>query len=61
MLVYFLETLEDESDKDYIIWLYNEFERLMYSTALHSYFNVNGPESMREDLIKVAQGVKIFT
>lgn len=33
MLVYFLETLEDESDKDYIIWLYNEFERLMYSTA----------------------------
>jgi len=28
---------------------------------LHSYFNVNGPESMREDLIKVAQGVKIFT
>ena len=22
MLVYFLETLEDESDKDYIIWLY---------------------------------------
>ena len=25
---------------------------------LHSYFNVNGPESMREDLIKVAQGVK---
>ena len=28
---------------------------------LPSYFNVNGPESMREDLIKVAQGVKIFT
>lgn len=28
---------------------------------LHSYFNVNGPESMKEDLIKVAQGVKIFT
>lgn len=23
-----------------------------------AYFNVNGPESMREDLIKVAQGVK---
>lgn len=42
MLVYFLETLEDESDKDYIIWLYNEFERLMYSTVLapgaHSQF-----------------------
>lgn len=26
----------------------------------YCYFNVNGPETMKEDLIKVAQGVKIF-
>lgn len=34
MIIFALETIEDESDKNYIIWLYNEFEKLMYSTAL---------------------------
>ncbi len=28
MLMYFLGTIENESDKDYILWLYNEFEKL---------------------------------
>ena len=48
MLVYFLETLEDESDKDYIIWLYNEFERLMYSTA----FKYTTIPQIAEDIVK---------
>ena len=49
MLVYFLETLEDESDKDYIIWLYNEFERLMYSTA----FKYTTIPQIAEDIVQV--------
>ena len=48
MLVYFLETLEDESDKDYIIWLYNEFERLMYSTA----FKYTTIPQIAEDIVQ---------
>lgn len=34
MINFILGTIEDESDKNYILWLYNEFEKLMYSTAL---------------------------
>lgn len=34
MINYNFGSIEDESDKNYIIWLYSEFEKLMYSTAL---------------------------
>ena len=36
MLTYFLESIENESDKDYILWLYNEFEKLNYFLQRHN-------------------------
>ena len=61
MLVYFLETLEDESDKDYIIWLYNEFERLMYSTAFkYTTIPQIAEDIVQEVLIRLMQSAGVF-
>ena len=48
MLIYFLEAIEDESDKEYFIWLYNEFEKLMYSTA----FKYTSVPEIAEDVVQ---------
>lgn len=48
MLIYFLESIEDESDKEYFIWLYNEFERLMYSIA----FKYTTIPQIAEDIVQ---------
>lgn len=48
MINFILGTIEDESDKDYIIWLYNEFEKLMYSTA----FKYTTVPHIAEDIVQ---------
>ena len=48
MLTYFLESIENESDKDYILWLYNEFEKLMYSIA----FKYTAVPQIAEDVVQ---------
>lgn len=48
MLMYFLGTIENESDKDYILWLYNEFEKLMYSIA----FKYTADPQIAEDIVQ---------
>lgn len=48
MINYILGTIEDESDKDYFIWLYNEFEKLMYSTA----FKYTTVPHIAEDIVQ---------
>ena len=48
MLIFFLETIENESDKDYILWLYNEFEKLMCSIA----FKYTAVPQIAEDIVQ---------